>query len=86
MIVSGRQRAKAEQATQVSSFKVDNELLRFKKLSLQKAIIMPNLILLSSTQQICQDWPHLKGLRLADFDYDKPSTVDDIRISIAYRA
>jgi len=44
---------------------------------LPTAYVLPKLTSFKRRQRIRkEDWPHLRGLQLADLNYDKPSTID----------
>jgi len=50
-----------------------------KSVSMPSALIVLDLIMVKPGQRVCdEDWRHIRKLQLADFNYDKQSTINII--------
>ena len=75
--VSGLQGVTTGSVSQATSLMVGSALSPSLRIALPTALIMHKLTHFTPSHQVHKgDWPHLRGLQLADPNYDKPSAVD----------
>ncbi|XP_029171330.1 uncharacterized protein LOC114940747 [Nylanderia fulva] len=77
--VSGLQGATTGRVTHAVSMEIGTERPPTVRITLPKALVLPRLTALTPGKHIPRgEWPHLRGLMLADPAFDKPAAVDAV--------